>query len=101
MAVACEPTNESGRIAAVKRRKNRVLVFRLTEEEYGGLRKICDAQSGRSLSEFARSELLASTGLAEIALSPDQWGSMERRVAAVETELRDLARRIDLRGAGR
>jgi hypothetical protein len=79
----------------MKRRRDRVVVFRLTEEEYDGLRRICEARSGRSLSEFARSELLGSTRLAETDLTPEQWGSMERRVADVEAGLRDLARRID------
>lgn len=38
--------------------RNRMVVFRLTQEEYASLRDACKARGGRNLSEFTRSELL-------------------------------------------
>jgi hypothetical protein len=79
----------------VKRRRDRVVVFRLTEEEYDGLRRICEAKSGRSLSEFARSEILGSMRLAEVALPAGFWETIECRVAALESSLVELVQRFD------
>ena len=45
---------------AVTRPRNKILIFRLTQDEYHALRS---ASSGaRSLSEFARAKLLGSLG---------------------------------------
>jgi hypothetical protein len=38
--------------------RNRMVVFRLTQEEYATLRDACKSKGGRNLSEFTRSELL-------------------------------------------
>ena len=40
--------------------RNRSVVFRLTEDEYDNLRTACVRSGGRSLSDFARSALLAT-----------------------------------------
>lgn len=42
--------------------RNRMVVFRLTQEEYENLRCVCSERGGRNLSDFTRSELLAFLG---------------------------------------
>jgi hypothetical protein len=38
--------------------RDRVVVFRLSEEEYLSLKRACDSSGARSISDFTRSELL-------------------------------------------
>jgi hypothetical protein len=38
--------------------RNRIVVFRLSQDEYDRLRAACNAAGGRTLSDFTRSELL-------------------------------------------
>jgi hypothetical protein len=38
----------------MKRPKNKILSFRLSEEEYETLKTCCEAQGGRSMSDLAR-----------------------------------------------
>ena len=40
------------------KRRNRFVVFRLTQEEYEDLKSACVSRGARNLSDFARSELL-------------------------------------------
>lgn len=44
--------------------RNRVVVFRLTQDEFRSLQLACDLQGARNISEFTRSEILASLGSA-------------------------------------
>ena len=61
--------------------RNRMVVFRLTQEEYRRLQDACSAQGGRNVSDFTRSELLARIG-------DDGAGhGMEKRITAVEQQL--------------
>ena len=39
---------------SVIRRKTRTISIRLSDDEYGALRKVCESQGARSLSDFAR-----------------------------------------------
>jgi hypothetical protein len=45
---------------AVNRPRNRILIFRLTQDEYDSLRTASSEKGARSLSEFARTKLLGS-----------------------------------------
>jgi len=42
------------------KRRNRIVIFRLTEEEYASLKVTCADRGARSVSDFARSALLSS-----------------------------------------
>ncbi len=48
-------------MAALKRR-TRTVIFRLTDEEYEALKAACLESGARTVSDFARSELLRSVG---------------------------------------
>ena len=45
---------------ATTKPRNRILIFRLTQEEYAILQAASSEKGARSLSEFARSQLLGS-----------------------------------------
>ena len=45
---------------AVRKPRNRTLIFRLTQDEYGALQNASSDEGARSLSEFARAKLLGA-----------------------------------------
>jgi hypothetical protein len=45
---------------AITKPRNRLLIFRLTQEEYATLQAASSEKGARSLSEFARAQLLGS-----------------------------------------
>ena len=45
---------------AVSKPRNRILIFRLTQDEYDTLQTASSERGARSLSEFARAKLLGS-----------------------------------------
>ncbi len=47
---------------AVTKPRNRLVIFRLTQEEYQQLETVSAADGARSLSEFARSRVLHGAG---------------------------------------
>jgi hypothetical protein len=45
---------------AINNRRNRVVLFRLTQDEYESLRTASSVEGARSFSDFARAKLLRS-----------------------------------------
>jgi hypothetical protein len=43
---------------AIIKRRDRIVLFRLSQDEYEGLRAACTQRGGASISSFARSEIL-------------------------------------------
>jgi hypothetical protein len=70
---------------SVIRRKTRTISIRLSDDEYGALRDVCESQGVRSLSDFAR---LAIENLSV-------GGGLEAQVT-VKTRLETLASRVDV-----
>jgi hypothetical protein len=76
--------------------RNRLVVFRLSQEEYHILKSACSTQGGRNISDFTRSELLAL-----IQSRPAGDGiqkrlvEMEQKLADMHGVLLDLSRRLD------
>lgn len=77
--------------------RNRLVNFRLTQEEMENLHSACAVRGARSLSEFARAAVLKSVG-AEIG-SEIAWQSyldrLEARLAALDSLLVALVDRTD------
>ncbi|HUS06512.1 MAG TPA: hypothetical protein VMZ52_09460 [Bryobacteraceae bacterium] len=69
-------------MAALKTR-NRAVVFRLSQDEYEGLKAVC-YEKGMNFSEFARSELLA---LAECG---DSWQMFQTQLNDISGHLMKL-----------
>lgn len=73
--------------------RNRMVVFRLTQEEYEHLKGICITRGGRSLSEFTRSELLSFLGSDSLGgLLESRFADMKERLA----ELQDAVSRLTI-----
>ena len=64
--------------------RNRMVVFRLTQEEYENLREVCSERGGRNLSDFTRSELMNFLG------SESLGGLLEKRFCDVRQRLGEL-----------
>lgn len=72
--------------------RNRMVVFRLTQEEYVSLQEACKRKGGRNLSEFTRSELLSMVGPETAAgIFQEQFDELQRRLVDLESKLAQLA----------
>ncbi len=65
---------------AITKPRNRVLIFRLTQEEYAALQTASSERGARSLSEFARSQLFGSL---EAPALDQQLGELKVTVARI------------------
>ena len=61
--------------------RNRVVVFRLSQDEYRSLQEACQRAGARNLSDFTRCEVL------ERVNSDGLGGSMSRRFASLEQQI--------------
>jgi hypothetical protein len=64
--------------------RNRIVVFRLTQDEYNTLKSACVAAGGRNMSDFTRSELLA------LVQSGSGKPVIEQKFVEIERKLTDL-----------
>ncbi len=76
---------------AILKPRNRVLIFRLTEDEYSHLQSACSTDGARSLSDFARTRLLGSLA-AEPAAS-----SVEQKLSDLQSQMRIVVERLESR----
>ena len=71
--------------------RNRIVVFRLSQEEYRSLQEASDRSGARNLSDFTRSEVLGclnSDGLGgQLA---HRFALLEQRIAAMQFQLNNL-----------
>jgi len=77
----------------VLKRRDRIVVFRLTRDEYKRLERACSATGARNLSDYTRRELLeghGANGSIELRLS-----KFEKRLADVQTSVRQLRGALD------
>jgi hypothetical protein len=58
--------------------RNRVVVFRLSRDEYRALKDACSARGARNMSDFTRSELLGH-------LHGDRFAAIEQRIAELQS----------------
>ena len=61
--------------------RNKLVVFRLSQNEYRALKEACDHRGARNLSDFTRSEVLDFLGSGALP------GNLHLRVAAMEQEI--------------
>jgi len=65
---------------ATAKPRNRILIFRLTQEEYAALQTASSERGARSLSEFARAQLFGSL---EAPALDQQLGELRTTVARI------------------
>ena len=71
--------------------RNRVVVFRVSQDEYRALKEACDRRGSRNLSDFARSEILADLETGPLVEYVNQrFASVEQALAAVQSSLSRL-----------
>jgi hypothetical protein len=73
---------------SVLKPRNRLVNFRLSEEEFQGLKTACEASGARSLSDFARSAVLLSmerVGEGKVVPGEQSVGPLARLGRTVET----------------
>ena len=68
---------------AISKPRNRVVLFRLTQEEYAQVQQACAEESARSVSDFARARILGQPAAESPALE------------AVEAKLEQLTRAVE------
>lgn len=73
--------------------RNRLVNFRLTEEEYGQLAAVCMRKGCPSISDFARAAILRTVDLEAGRSGPldGRVADLSERVSQLETSLRGLA----------
>ncbi len=68
--------------------RNRVLNFRLTEQEYTEVKRAAEEQGSRCVSEFARTALLKqSRPTGSEASVENMFRDLERRICGLDTQL--------------
>jgi hypothetical protein len=85
---------------SVIKRKNKMVSFRLSDEEYDALRTVCESQGVRSLSDFARlaiENLLAGDGLPPQAAVESRLDALHSRVQVLDLAVGRLADLVDVR----
>ena len=75
---------------AILKPRNRILIFRLTEDEYSNLQSACSSGGARSLSDFARTRLLSSLSVEDPAMS-----TVEQKLADLQSQLRVVVERLE------
>jgi hypothetical protein len=74
-------------VAALKRR-DRLVIFRLTQDEFEGLKAACAERGASSLSAFARSELLNS-------LHGDRLSDVHRQLSTLQSSVKHMTQILE------
>jgi hypothetical protein len=76
---------------SVLRPRNRLVNFRLTEEEYENLKAVCSVKGARSISDFARSAVMHAVHLGEELEDP-----VQQRLLHLGRKVSELESRFDI-----
>lgn len=79
---------------AVLKPRNRILVLRLSQEEYDALRRISLTRGARNLSDFTRSALLAAVAKGDTT-GPESLGDVCRAISTLQDVVGRMVERID------
>mgnify|MGYP000131450833 CR=1 FL=1 len=86
---------------ALLKKRDRIVVFRLTQDEYKLLQKACTRTGARTISDFTRSQLLeqAATRPREDRLEA-RLAKFDQRLAEVQSAVRHISRLLKQLGEG-
>lgn len=75
--------------------RNRIVIFRLSQDEYRALNEVCERCGGRSLSEFTRSEVLEYLKTSTLPDRPHlSVAALEQEVAGLKDAVTHLNRLV-------
>ena len=77
---------------AILKRRDRLVVFRLSQDEYDGLRKACAEHGAPSISAFARSELMKSINRDRLSGVSGQLSTLQSSVHRITQILERFAK---------
>ncbi|MEO5924913.1 MAG: hypothetical protein ABIR70_13925 [Bryobacteraceae bacterium] len=80
---------------AISKPRNRVVLFRLTQDEFDEVQKACAGGAARSVSEYARARILGLTD------QPSSLAQLENRVADLSHAVTQLTRMVESANAPR
>lgn len=82
---------------SVLRPRNRLVNFRLNQEEYETLKAACSSNGARSISDFARSAVMRSVGAGEPGegLILVRLSKVGHRISELESRIRNLLRLLE------
>jgi hypothetical protein len=72
----------------ILKRRDRIVVFRLSQDEYEGLKAACAERGAASISSFARAELLTS-------LERDCMSGLHRQLSNLESSVQRIAKILE------
>jgi hypothetical protein len=76
-------------------RRDRTIIFRLTQAEYDRLRLACAAAGARTLSEYTRSELLdACAAGSEGSANSRRFHSIDEKLEELKTMMKRISERV-------
>jgi len=75
--------------------RNRLVNFRLSEEEFDKLRASCSLYGARSLSDFARAAVMRSVAGGNQFIPATDTPAIDRKVNDLETRIVELSRLVE------
>ena len=78
---------------AVAKLRNRVVVFRVTQQEYETLCAVTEKSGARNVSDFVRSTLLAAIGT--LSPPPESLTEMSRTLASLKDVVGRVAEKME------
>ncbi len=79
---------------AVTKRRDRTVVFRLTQEEYQRLERACVSTGARNLSDYTRGQLLERSVLKTGRLE-NRLLNFDRRLSELQDAVRQITRLLE------
>jgi hypothetical protein len=80
----------------VLKQRDRIVVFRLTQDEYDNLKTVCKIRGSRNITDFTRSEVLASIEreLQEQGRSPGVSG-IDQKLASLQSAIQHITKLLE------
>jgi len=75
--------------------RNRIVVFRLTQEEYRSLQEACQRAGARNLSDFTRAEVLDRILWSSGNPVARRFATLEQQIASIQFQLNTLQGVLD------
>jgi hypothetical protein len=76
--------------------RDRIIVFRVTQDEYRSLKEACESRAARNLSDFTRSEVLGALHSGFVAeYLTRRFESIETQIATMQSAIAHLNQSLE------